>query len=173
MTTITPIYAHPSQSFCLTVSPIAITTRNFAYLRPKPIIRIFPTLGPQRAKKVTISMVGLFTLVEELVPLMVRPYLAGWGVAARSADGRIFIFVMFGSVITTEAHLAHAGTRTTPTTPLNSSLVEALSFLGPHGLAVRGSHSCIFYDSKHAAGFCLGTVQSRANVTLGLACQRL
>ena len=85
------------------------------------------------------------------------------------------IYFMFGPVITTEAHLAYAGVRihSNNTTEL-LSLVEALSFLGPRCPAVHGSHSRIFLkDSKHAPGISLGTVQSRANVLLGLACQRL
>ena len=81
---------------------------------------------------------------------------------------------MFGPVITTEAHLAYAGARDSiPTALLNSSFIEALSFLGPSGPVSRDSQACIFYDSRHAASTCLGTVQSRANVTLGLTCQRL
>ena len=54
-----------------------------------------------------------------------------------------------------------------PTTPLNSSIIEALSFLGPNGSVDRDSQACIFYDSRYAASICLGTVQSRANVLLG------
>ena len=51
-------------------------------------------------------MVWLFTLMEELVPPMVKT-LAGCGAVARSLDGRIYI--MFGPVIITEARLAYAG----------------------------------------------------------------
>ena len=36
----------------------------------------------------------------------------------------------------------------------------------------RDEQSCIFYDSLHAAGICLGTVQARTHVQLALACQR-
>ena len=32
--------------------------------------------------------------------------------------------------------------------------------------------SVYFYDSKHAAGKCLGTIQARSHVQLALACQR-
>ena len=52
---------------------------------------------------------------------------------------------MFGPVITTEAHLAYAGARIhSNNTAQLSSIVEALSFLEPHGPVARGSHSCIF-----------------------------
>ena len=50
---------------------------------------------------------------------------------------------------------------------------EASSFLLPRGPVARDAHSCVFYDSKHAAGVCLGTIQARTHVQLGLSCQRL
>ena len=48
--------------------PWLFSSRDFGYLRPEPHFRIFPTLGPLRAKKAMISMVGLLTLMEELTP---------------------------------------------------------------------------------------------------------
>ena len=51
-------------------------------------------------------------------------------------------------------------------------MIEALSFLGPHGPVARDEQSCIYYDSLHAAGLCLGTIQARTHVQLALACQR-
>ena len=53
-----------------------------------------------------------------------------------------------------------------------TAMVEALSFLGPCGPVARDAKSCNNYDSKHAAGVCLGTIQARTNVQLALACQR-
>ena len=86
----------------------------------------------------------------------------------------IYILSCLGKGITTEAHLAYAETRIhSNNTAELSNIVEALSFLGRHGSVARVSHSCIVYDSKHAASICLGTVESRANVHLGLTCQRL
>ena len=69
---------------------------------------------------------------------------AGWGAVARSLHGRID--VMFGPVIATEAHIAFAGARShsNNNTAEMSDLVEALSFLGPHGPIARDAHSCIF-----------------------------
>ena len=52
-----------------------------------------------------------------------------------------------------------------------TAMIEALSFLGPHGPVGRDVESCIFDDSKHA-GVCLGTIQARTHVQLALACQR-
>ena len=80
---------------------------------------------------------------------------------------------MFGPVITTEAHLAFAGARTqSNNTAEMSAMLEALFFLGPHGLVHRNANSCVFYDSKHAAGVCLGTIQARPHVQLALSCQQ-
>ena len=51
-------------------------------------------------------------------------------------------------------------------------MIEAVSFLGPLGLVARGTDSCIYFDSKHSAGVCLGTIQARTHVQLALACQQ-
>ena len=51
-------------------------------------------------------------------------------------------------------------------------MIEALSFLGPHGLVARDANSCIFHDPKHAAGVCFGTIQARTHVQLVLESQR-
>ena len=53
--------------------------------------------------------------------------LAGWCVISRSPHGRIN--VMFGPVVTTEAHLAFSGARThSNNTAGMSAMIEALSF---------------------------------------------
>ena len=97
--------------------------------------------------------------------------LAGSEAVARSPHGRLDI--MFGPVVTTEAHLAFAGASVhCNNTAEMTALVEALSFLLPHDRVARNANSCIFYDSKHAAGICLGTIQSRTHVQLALACQQ-
>ena len=51
-------------------------------------------------------------------------------------------------------------------------MIEALSFLGPLGPVVRVANSCIYYDSEHAAGVCLGTFRACTHVQLALACQQ-
>ena len=61
---------------------------------------------------------------------------AGWGVISQSPHGRID--VMFGPVVTTEAHLAFSGARThSNNTTEMTVMIEAFSFLGPHGLVTR------------------------------------
>ena len=80
---------------------------------------------------------------------------------------------MFGPVVTTEADLAFAGARVhSNNTAVMSAMIEALSFLGPHGPVARDATSCIFYDSKHAAGVCSGTIQARTHVQLALSYQQ-
>ena len=80
---------------------------------------------------------------------------------------------MFGLVITTEAHLAFAGARThSNNTAEMSGMLEALLFFGLHGPVARDADLCICYDSKHAAGVCLGTIQERTHVQLALACKQ-
>ena len=94
--------------------------------------------------------------------------LAGWGVIAGSPHGRIDI--MFGPVITTEAHPAFSGDRThSSNTAEMTAMIEAFSFLGPRGPVARDTNSCIIYDSKHAAGVCLGTIQARTHVQLAVS----
>ena len=53
-----------------------------------------------------------------------------------------------------------------------TAMIEALSFLGPHGPVARHEQSCIYCDSQHAAGVCMGTIQARTHVQLALACKR-
>ena len=68
---------------------------------------------------------------------------AGWGAVARSPGGRMS--VMFGPVSTTEAHLAYAGARLHSNNTVElSSIIEALSCLGPNGpVAPRFTSLCL------------------------------
>ena len=114
---------------------------------------------------------GPFTLTEVLALLMVKTFAGLGGAVALSLHGRLNI--MFGPVITTEAHLAFVCARVhCNNTAEMTAMVEALSFLGPHGPVARDATSCIFYDSKHAAGICLGTIHARTHVQLDFACQQ-
>ena len=53
-----------------------------------------------------------------------------------------------------------------------TAMFEALSFLGPRGPVTHDEQSRYYYDSMHAAGICLGTIQARTHVQLALACQQ-
>ena len=80
---------------------------------------------------------------------MVKPSL-GVCVIARSHLGRID--VLFGPLVTTEAHLAFSGAGAhCNNTAKMTVMIEALSFLGPHGPVARDELSCIYHDSQHAA----------------------
>ena len=59
----------------------------------------------------------------------------------------------------------------TPTTREMTAMIVALSFLGPRGPVARDANSYTYFDSKHAAGVCLGTIQARTHVQLALVCQ--
>ena len=125
---------------------------------------------PQRAKEAIIFQ-GYAIYIDGCTRLANGERLAAWGAVARSHHGKIDI--MFGPVITTEAHLTFAGARIhSNNTAEMSAMIEALSFLGPHGPVPHDANSCIFYDSKHAGGICLGTIQARTHVQLALACQQ-
>ena len=128
-------------------------------------------LVPQHVKEALISEDGPFIQTEVLASRMVKLSMGGGSVIARSPHGRIGD--MFGLVITTEAHLAFSGARThSNNTAEMTAMIEALSFLGPHGPVARDVESCIKNDFKHAAGVSLGTIQARTHVQLALACQR-
>ena len=72
-----------------------------------------------------------------------------------------------------EANLAFSGARThSNNTAEMTAMIEALSFLGPRGQSSVMSSHVFFYDSMHAAGICLGTIQARTYAQLALACQQ-
>ena len=104
---------------------------------------------------------------------MVKHLLNGVLLHDLSIEEYIYIYIMFSPVITTEAHLTFAGARIHSNNSAEmSAMIEAPSFLEPHSPVARDANSCIFNDSKHAAGICLGTIQARTHVQLALACQQ-
>ena len=120
-------------------------------------------------KEATIIVGGLFFQMVVLALLMVKLLLDG--VSMHDLHRRIH--VVFGPLVTTEAHLAFSGARAhSNNTAEMTAMIEALSFLGPHGPVARDVESCIYFDSLHAAGLSLGTIQARTHVQLALACQR-
>ena len=66
---------------------------------------------------------------------------------------------MFGPVIAAEAHVAFAGaSHHTNNTAELSGITESLHFLCLAPRVLRSSRVCIFYDTRHAADVCLGSV---------------
>ena len=152
MTAITFADVHAYQATCLAQHLLGIPYQNFRLSKPKFQISASPN----------VQMVALVVDGETLV---------GWRVISRSLHRRIN--VMFGPVVNTEIHPAFSGARThSNNIAVMTAMIEALSSLGHHGPVVRDEQSCIYFDSLHAVGVCLGTIQARTHVQLALACQR-
>ena len=155
MTAITPANAHAFQVTCLTRHMHAVPSQKFRLPSAKAK---YPHLANGRTA--TRERGNDFQ---------------GWAIytdgGTRFADGETL--AGWGAFITTEAHLAFAGARVhSNKTAEMSAMIEALSSLGPLGPVARDANSCFFYDSKHAAGVCLGTIQARSHVQLALTCQQ-
>ena len=170
MTAITPAYARAYQATCLARHILAVPHQNFRL--PKLKARC-PYLLNARSitRKRGNDYRGRDIYTDGGACVVDGETLAGWGVISRSLHGRID--VMFGPVVTTEAHLAFSGARThSNNTAEMTAMIEALSFFGPHGPMAQDEQSCVCCDSQHAAGVCLGTIQARTHVQLALACQQ-
>ena len=171
MTAITPAYAHAYQATCLAQHIPGVPHHTFRLPKLKSRYPYLPddrSITRERGNDYhgwAIDTDGGTRVVDGEILAV------GWGVISRSPHGRTD--VMFGPVVTTEAHLAFSGARIhSNNTAEMTAKIEALSFLGPHGPVTRDEQSCIYYGSMHAAGFCLGTIQARTHVPLALACQQ-
>ena len=163
-------YAHAYQATCLTRHMPAILGKIFRLPKPKARYPHFPNARSSTRERGN-DFRGWAIYTDGGTRAENGETFAGWCVIARSPHGRIDI--MFGPGITTEAHPAFSGARThSNNTAEMSAMIEALSFLGPRGPVARDVDSCIFDDSKHAAGVCLGTIQARTHVQLAPACER-
>ena len=94
--------------------------------------------------------------------------LAGWCVISRSPMGEL----MSCLVPSLPPRLILLSLVHSNNTAEMTAVIEALSFLGPRGPVTRDEQPCIYYESMHAAGICLGTIQARTHVQLALACQQ-
>ena len=168
MSAITSAYAHAYLVTCLTRHMLAVPSKNFRLKKPKARYPHLPNVRTQTCERGN-DFQGWAIYTDGCTRLLDGGSFAGWGAIARSLHGRIDI--MFGPVITTEAHLAFSGARThSNNTAEMTAVIEALSFLGPRGRVARDVDSCIYCDSKHAAGVCLCTIQARTHVQLGGRC---
>ena len=154
MTAITPAYAHAYRLICLTRKIPGVPSQKFCL--PATKVRYphhYSVRTTTRERGNDFQVWAIYT--DGSTRLADGGTFAGWG----------RIDVMFGPAITTDAHLAFAGARVhSNNTAEMLAMVETLFFLGPFGLVVRDAHSCVFYDSKHAAGVCLGTLHARTHV---------
>ena len=171
MTAITPAYAHAYQVTCLTRHMPASPASELP-LAEAPSQMSASSEHPyhKHVNEALTSKDGPSILTLVLALWMVKPLLDGvlsldlameeWlSCLVRSSQPRIILLFQVSEP-----------------TPINTAeltaLIEALSFLGPCGPVARDANSCIHYDSKHAAGVCLGTIQARTHVQLALVCQQ-
>ena len=108
MTAITPAHAHASQETCLTRHMPAVPRLNFRLPKPNDRYPHLPNVRTTTRKKGK-DFQGRATHIDGSTRLVDGETLAGWGAIARF-HGRTV--VLFGPVITAEAHLAFAGART-------------------------------------------------------------
>ena len=126
MTTITLACAHAYQATCLARHILTAPHQNCRLPKPKARYLYFPNdrstkheRGNDYRRCAIITDGG--TRVVDGEPL------AGWGAISRSLHGRTD--VMFGLVVTTEAHFAFSGARThSNNTAEMTAMIEALSF---------------------------------------------
>ena len=170
VTIITPAYALAYQTTCLAMHFLGVSHHTFRLPKPKSWYPYLPNVRSITSERGNDDH-GWAIYTDGGTRVVDGETLAGWCVISRSPRGRIF--VLFGPVITTEAHLAFSGARAHSNNSAEmTAMIEALSFRGPHGPVTHDEQSCIYYDSLHAAGICLGTIQARAHVQLALACQQ-
>ena len=130
MTAITPANAHAYQLICLTGHIPAALHSKLRLPAAKVRYPQLPNVRTKTRERGNDFGVGPSTLTGG-TRFADGETLVGWGSVARSPHGRIY--VMFGPVITTEAHFAFAGARVhCNNTAEMSVVVEPLSFLGPH-----------------------------------------
>ena len=124
-----PSYVHAYQALCITRRSADIPFQRFRVPSANAKYLNLPNNRTTTQKKVTILRDGRCSPMEGPIPLMVKPQL----------------YVMLGPVVTTEAHLAHAGSGLHPNNTAElSSIIGALSFLELAGSVARGSQACFF-----------------------------
>ena len=126
MTAITSAYAHAYQATCLTRHIPVVPRLNFRLPKPKARYPHLPNVRTTRRERGN-DFQGWAINTDGGTRVVDGETSAGWSVIARSPHGRTDI--MFGPVITTEAHLAFSVARTHfNNTPEMIAMVEALFF---------------------------------------------
>ena len=111
---------------------------------------------------------GWAICVDGGIPVVDGEILVGWGVIPRSLHGRID--AMFGAIVTTESDLVFTGARRhSNSTAEMTTMIEALSYFGLYGFLARVEQSCIYDNSLHVVGFCLGMIGARTQIQLAFA----
>ena len=123
MTAIAPAYVHAYQFTCLAGRLPVVPRQKFRLPAAKARCPHLPNARTTTRERGN-DFQGWAVYTDGRPRLADRETLAGWGAVARSPHGRIY--VMFGPVVTTEAHLAYAGARThSNNTAEMSAIVEA------------------------------------------------
>ena len=157
VTAITPAYAHAYQTICLAMHSPGVPHHSFRLPKPKSW---YPYLPNDRSitRELGNDYHGWAIYTDGGTRVVDGEIFAGCGVISRSPRGRIF--VLFGPVITTEAHLAFSGARIhSNNTAEMTAMCEALSFLGPRGPVTHDEQSlflrfyaCCWHLSGHNPG---------------------
>ena len=154
-TATSPACADAYQATCLARHTRAVPHQNFRLPKPETRYPYLPnarSITRERGKEYR----GWAIYTDGGTRVVDGETLAGCGVISRSPHGRIY--VMFGPVVSTEAHLAFSGARThSNNTAETTAMIEALSFLGPRGPVTPDEQSSFFFNSMHAAGLCVGS----------------
>ena len=141
LTAIAPSYAHAYQALCPTGRWADTPFHRFRLPSAKAKYLNLPNNRTSTQKKGD-DFKGWAVFTDGGTDSVDGETTAGWGAVARSPDGRLY--VVFGPVVTPEAHLAYAGARLhTNNTAELSSIIKAPSFLGPAGPVARGSQDIL------------------------------
>ena len=145
-------------------------TKTSACQSSEPDIHIFPKFVPQHVKEAMITVDGQLVQMRVLALLMVELLLDGESFHDLSVEE--YLSCLVPSSPPRLISLSLVPKHNPDNTAEMTVMIEALSFVCPQGPETRDEQSCFYYDSKHVAGVCLGTIQARTHVQLALACQQ-
>ena len=129
-------------TFVLRGTLLASRTTLSVFPNPSPDILFFP-MNRSITKELGHDYRGWAIYNDGSTRVVDGETFAGWGVLSRSPHGRIY--VMFGLVFTTEAHLTFSGARThSNNTADMAAMIEAFSFLGYRGPVTHDEQSRLF-----------------------------
>ena len=127
MAAITPAYAHTYQTICLAMHTPGVPRHSFRLAKPKSTYLCLPN-DRSITKELGDDYHVWAMYTDGGTRVVDGETFAGWCVISRSPHGRIY--VMFGNVVTTEAHLSFCGARThSNNTAEMTAMIEALFFL--------------------------------------------
>ena len=155
MTAITPAHAHAYQAMCLTRHMPSILRQNLRLPKPKARHPHLPNARSTTRERGN-DFRGWAIYTDGGTRVVNGETFAGWV----SLHDLSVEELMSCLVLLSPPRLILPRTHSNNTAEM-SAMIEALSFLGPRCPIARDVESCIYYDSKHAAGVCLA-----------LACQR-